>query len=143
MIAFLLALVPGGLALLNLWFKAKADLQLAKVNAYKDVGVAAVTAAGQEADGRARTWGVIGASKLLTWMVIILLVPIAGYEWKEIFVDKLIGPGCIWWTTWCWIGTTDPIRDTMVAGWMNTIIASLFGSSTVLAVAQLWWTTKP
>ncbi len=142
MIAALLALIPGVTSILQYWFKAKADVQLARIQGRAAVGSAAVMAAGAEADGRARTWGVIGASKLLTILVIVLAAPIAAYEWKEIVVDKIIGPGCIWFTGWCWIGDTDPIKDPVVATWLNTIIASLFASSSVLACAQLWWTTR-
>jgi len=140
MFASLLALIPGALSLLQWWFGKQVDIEMAKTNASRDVAVAAVQAAAQEADGRAKTWGFISGSKLLSLLVIFLAVPIGLYEWKEIVVDKIIGPGCI--LEWCWIGNTDPIGDTMVAGWMNTIIASLFASSSVLAVAHLWWTTK-
>jgi hypothetical protein len=127
----ILSFIPGFTNILESWFKAKADVELAKVKANEAVGSEAVKAAAQEADGRAKTWGVIGASSLLTWLVIILAMPIAVFEWKVV----------IWDTVLQW-GTTDPIKG-QVADWMNTIIASLFASSTVLATAQLWWTTKP
>lgn len=138
----LLALIPGFLSIMQWWFKAKADVELAKISARASVGSSAMNAAAQEAEGRARTWGIIGANQLLVLLILFLAAPIGIYEWKEIVVDKVIGPGCIPLTSWCWIAITDPIRDTTVAGWMTTIIGSLFGSSTVLAVAQLWWTTK-
>src|SRR5436305_3057006 len=109
MFTALLALIPGFTAVLQLWFKAKADVELAKINGRTAVGNAAVTAAAQEADGRAKTWGIIGASQLLTLLVLFLAVPIGLYEWKEVVVDKIIGPGCIPLTSWCWIGNTDPI----------------------------------
>lgn len=126
----LLALIPGITTILQYWFKAKADIELAKINGRTAVGSAAAQAAAQEAEGRAKTWGVIGANKLLVFLVIVLATPIAVFEWKVV----------IWDTVLNW-GETAPIHG-QVSDWMNTIIASLFGSSTVLAVAQLWWTTK-
>ncbi len=130
MISTLLALIPGALSVLQWFYKAKADVELAKINAASAVGSAAVTAAAQEAEGRARTWGIIGASKLLTYLVIALAAPIAVFEWKVVIYDTVLG----------W-GVTEAIHG-QVADWMNTIVASLFASSTVLAVSQLWWTTK-
>ncbi len=130
MIAILLGLVPGLLSVLQWFYKAKADVELAKINGRTAVGSAAVNAAAQEAEGRSKTWGIIGASSLLTWLVVILATPIAVFEWKVVIYDVVLG----------W-GTTDAIHG-QVADWMNVIIASLFSSSTVLAVAQLWWTTK-
>lgn len=130
-LATLLSFIPGVLSIIQGWQRQKADVELARVEAAKATGEAAVAAAAQESAGRARTWGVIGASSLLTWLVILLALPIAWFEWKVVV-----------WDTVLQLGTTEPIKG-QVADWMNTIIASLFGSSTVLAVAQLWWTTKP
>lgn len=130
MFAALLALIPGILPIIQYFAKAKADVELAKINGRTAVGSAAASAAAQEAEGRAKTWGFISGSKLLTWLVIALAGPIVIYEWKVVVWDVVLA----------W-GTTDPIKG-QVADWMNTIIASLFGSSTALAIAQLWWTTK-
>jgi hypothetical protein len=130
LIALLLALIPGLTNVFQWWFKAKADVELAKINGRAQVGSAAVEAAAQEAEGRARTWGVIGANKLLVAVIVAFALPIIIFEWKVVV-----------WDTVLLYGTTDPIRG-QVADWMNVIIGSVFGSSTVLAVIQTWWTTK-
>ncbi len=142
MIAALLALIPGALSVLQWFYKAKADVELAKINGRTAVGSAAVNAAAQEADGRARTWGIIGGNQLLVLLVIFLAVPIGIWEWKELVVDKVIGPGCIWFTTACWVGHTDSLNEQPIIDLVKVIIGSIFGASSVLAVAQLWWTTK-
>ncbi len=127
----LLALIPGITSILEWWFKAKADVELAKINGTTAVGSAAVNAAAAEAEGRSKTWGFISGSKLLSLLVICFAGPIIVYEWKVVVYDVVLH-----------MGTTDAIHG-QVADWMNTIIGSIFGSSTVLAVAHLWWTTKP
>lgn len=129
-ITTLLSFIPGFTSILQSWFKAKADIELAKVNGRTAVGSAAVTAAAASDDARAKTWGFISGNKLLVLLIIALATPIGIFEWKVVVYDTVLG----------W-GSTEPIKG-QVADWMNIIIGSIFGSSSVLAVAQLWWTTK-
>lgn len=131
MFAALLAMIPGVLPIIEYFFKAKADVEVARVNAYKETGVAAVQASAIEAEGRAKTWGFISGNKLLVLLVIAFAGPIVVFEWKVVV-----------WDTVLQLGSTAPVKG-QVGDWMNVIIGSIFGSSTVLAVSQLWWTTKP
>lgn len=126
----LIALVPQLLGLTNKYFQAKTDIQIARTGATRDVAKAAVAAEAQQADGRAKVWGAIGGCKLLLYLVLMMAAPVVLYEWKIVVWDTLLG----------W-GSTDPIKGD-VAAWMNHLVYALFGGGSILAGAQLWWTTK-
>lgn len=58
------------------------------------------------------------------------------YVWKLFVIDKVIGPGCIWWTSMCWKGTTDPLSPEM-STWAMVIITAYFGGRTIEKVARI------
>ncbi len=130
-----LSLIPGLAGVVQtvskLWFDAKVQMTIAKLNVDRDVAVAMIQSEALVTEGRAKLWGVIGASKGLMAIVIVMAIPVAWYEWKIVIYDTILGMG------------KTPIITGDVAVWMNSIIYSLFGSATVLAGVQHWWTTKP
>jgi hypothetical protein len=130
----LLAAIPGigsiVTSLTSAIFSAKVQMYTARLGVDRDVAVAMIQASAAEADGRAKMWGAIGASKLLTWLVVAFAVPVIWYEGKVVIYDTILG-----------LGTTSPIKGDVEA-WMNSIVYSLFGSATALAAVQHWWTTK-
>jgi hypothetical protein len=130
-----LAAIPGigGIvtSLTSSFFNAKVQMTVAKLGVDRDVAVAMIQSEAQVTAGRAQMWGVIGASKLLTYLVIVFAVPVAWYEGKVIVYDTILG-----------FGSTDAIHGDVQA-WMNAVVYSLFGSATALAAVQHWWTTKP
>lgn len=140
LIGTLLSFIPGVMTLVNKYYEQRANLQMAQLGADKDVAVATIQAQAQIDEGRAKLWGAVTASRLLTWLVVGIATPVGIYVWKVVVIDNVIGPGCL--GGWCWVGTTDPIKGA-VGEWMGTVILSLFGSATALAAVQHWWTTRP
>lgn len=59
------------------------------------------------------------------------------YVWKLFVVDKVVGPGCIWFTNLCWIGKTDPLSPVMEE-WAMIIITAYFGGRTIEKVARIF-----
>lgn len=130
MFAWLVTLIPQLLGIYNRYIQAKTDITITKTQSTRDVAIAAVTAEGAQAEGRAKVWGAIGGCKLLLYLVLSMAIPVVAYEWKVVVWDTLL--------QW---GTTEPITGE-VGAWMHTIVYALFGGGSILAGAQLWWTTK-
>lgn len=130
----LIAAIPGigtiVTTVTNAFFNAQVQLKVSKYNVDRDVAVAMIQEESKITEGRAKIWGVIGASKMLTLLVFIFAIPVAWYEIKVIVYDTILG-----------LGTTEAIKGD-VATWMNSVVYSLFGSATALAAVQSWWTTK-
>lgn len=128
------------------WFNAKVKLVTARVGGDVNVATALVKgAAAADHESTARL-GIIASNKILTMMMVGFATPLIIFVWKIVVVDKVIGPGCIGWHPFgweviadhCWIGKTDPITGD-VASWASAIIASLFGSGTVLAIGKMYF----
>jgi hypothetical protein len=131
----LIAAIPGigsiVTGITGAFFNAKVQMTVAKLGVDRDVAVAMIQSEAQVTEGRAKMWGVIGASKLLTLLVFVFAVPVAWYEAKVVVYDTILG-----------LGSTNPIHGDVEA-WMNSVVYSLFGSATALAAVQHWWSTKP
>lgn len=117
------------------FFDAKTAIETARYGGAKDVAVAAIQA-------RVAGLSVIAGSTALTVLVFVFALPLAGFLWKVVMWDIVIGSfqGCTGHpATWpgCATFTTDPIKGE-VQGWATTIIACLFGSLTGLGVASVF-----
>ena len=138
----LLGLVPGLLsfaqgitgAILN----AKVKMLATRIGADEATARAMITAAATQDHETTSRLQALLSHPLTVWLIVGFATPFALYCWKIVVVDIIIGPGCIWFTSSCWIGSTDPIRG-QVADWATTIIACLFGSSTVLAAGRMYF----
>jgi hypothetical protein len=129
-LATILGFIPGFTSLIEKWMDNKVRILMAQLDVKRDVAIAIIQSEASITEGRAKLWGAIGASQLLTWLVIVLATPVAIYEWKVVVYDVVLG----------W-GSTEAIHGA-VADWLNSVIYSLFGSATVLATAKAWWTTR-
>ncbi len=129
-----LGLIPGlgsiVQAITKSWFEAKTNITIARLGVDRDVAVEMIRSEAQVTEGRAKLWGAIGASKALMAIVIVMAIPITWFEWKVVVYDTILG-----------LGSTDAIKGD-VSVWMNSIVYSIFGSATVLAGVQHWWTTR-
>ncbi|HEY6021659.1 MAG TPA: hypothetical protein VIY48_17855 [Candidatus Paceibacterota bacterium] len=138
----LLGLIPGVLSLIQFVtgkvFDAKVAIIQARTGANRDVAVELVKAAVQQEHENSTKLSVIASNPLLTFMLFGFATPFVIYIWKIVVVDIVIGPGCIWFTSMCWVANTDPIRG-QVSDWGNTIIAFLFGSATTVALGKMWF----
>lgn len=136
----LIGLIPGALSfaqgITTAIFNAKVKIMQARIGGDEVRATQIVSLAATEAHEH-NTWlSIIASNPLLTWLVIFFASPFVIFIWKVVVVDIVIGPGCIWLTHVCWIGDTDPIKG-QVAEWGNSIIWSIFGSSTTLAVGKM------
>jgi hypothetical protein len=125
----LLSLIPGIgsviQAVLGGMFDAKVKIVQAQTGADRDKAVALVHAAEVEAHESTSRLSVIASSQLLTFLVIAFAAPLVIFEFKVIVWDIVLG-----------LGSTDPIRG-QVAEWANTIIVSIFGTTTVMTVGKM------
>lgn len=58
------------------------------------------------------------------------------FVWKVVVVDKVIGPGCIWFTSVCWKGSTDPLSQEL-STWAMIVLTAYFGGRTIEKVARI------
>jgi len=130
----LLGLIPGleGLAstILTKAFDAKVKMFQARTGADRDVAVEALRSASLENHENTERLKVVSGSWLLTALVIGFALPLVIFEWKVVVVDIVFQAG-----------STDPIRG-QVADWAKVIIASLFGSTSAVAVGSMWFNRK-
>ena len=130
----LIGLIPGLMTLINgfttAFFNAKVSITQAKIGGDRDVAVQLVQAAAQREHEATSKMSVMAGSTLLSVMLIMFAIPIVAFEWKVVIWDIVLQP----WTG----GTTDPIKG-QVADWATTIIAFLFGSSTVMSLGRMWF----
>lgn len=113
-------------------FDAKVAITTAKIGGDRDTAVAIVKAGTEAEQQRVAALGVIAGSAVLTLLVVAFAGPLVIFMWKVVVWDIVLG-----------LGTTDPIKG-QVAEWANTIIYSIFGSGTALAVGRmtLGWLSK-
>lgn len=133
MLAFLAA-IPGlrwiGDVVNNIttsWFNAKVRMVQARIGGDRDVAVKLVTAASVQAHENTSRLGIIASNKLLTVLLIAFAIPLVGYEWQVIVLNKMLH-----------YGSVDPIKG-QVSDWANQIIWFLFGSPTVLGIGKMWF----
>jgi hypothetical protein len=134
LLASLIGLIPG---LTNLAstiatkaFDAKVKMFQARTGADRDVAVQALRTAALENHASAERLKIVAGSWLLTALVAGFALPLIVFEWKVVVVDIVLK-----------LGTTDPIRG-QVADWAQVIIASLFGSTSAVAVTSMWLNRK-
>ena len=127
----LLRLIPGVAtaiqAITTAIFNAKVQMVQARIGGDRDVAVTMVKAAAVQEHENSSKLAVMASNMVLTFMLVAFALPLIVFEWKVIVWDIVLG-----------LGSTDPIRG-QVAEWANTIIAFLFGSSTVVAVGKMWF----
>lgn len=138
----LLKFIPGVSSLVETittkWFDTKVQLTCARLGVDRDVATAMLKAAAQAEITNAHKLSIFASNPLLTALLIAFALPLAIFEWKGIFVDKVVGPGCIWYTHACWVGRTDPITG-QIADWAQTIIYFLFGAPTAMGIGKMWF----
>jgi hypothetical protein len=119
-------------------FDMKVNLVKARIGGDTAAAKALVTAsATAEHESSARFTALLD-HPLTMWLIVAFATPLALFVWKVVVVDIIIGPGCIWFTHACWVGSTDPIKG-QVADWATSIIYCLFGSSSVLAAGKMYF----
>lgn len=134
----LIGLIPGAITaiqfIIGKVFDAKVAIVQARTGASRDVAIAMVQAAAQEQHETTAKLSILAGNKLLTLLVVGFATPLVIYAWQIIVIDITIcGYGHF---SFC--HDTDPIRG-QVAEWANTIIACLFGSTTVLGVGKMYF----
>lgn len=138
----LLGMIPGLAAVVqgitSAYFNAKVQLVRARIGGDQKVATELVTAAATESHDNTSRLSILASNPLLTFLLIGFAAPLVIFVWKVVVVDIVVGPGCFWFTSVCWVANTDPIKGE-VAAWATTIIGFLFGSSTTLAVGKMWF----
>lgn len=120
------------------WFDTKVALVSARLGTDRDVTVALLKAAAQDNLTNAHKLRIFATNPLLTFLLIAFALPYAIFEWKGVVIDKVVGPGCIWYTHACWVGQTDPLKG-MLADWSTLIMSFLFGAPTAIGIGKMWF----
>lgn len=127
----LIGIIPGLTGLAQSWvnksYDAKVAITTAKIGGDRDVAVALVKAAAESEHSSVGRLQAIASSKGLMFLIIAFALPWVAYEWKVVVWDNILQ-----------LGTTPAIRGN-VGEWGGVIIASLFGSGTVLAAARMYF----
>lgn len=131
------SIVGGVTAFTTAFYNAKVEITKAKIGGDVTVARSIVTEAAVEQHVAASRLKTIAGSRGLMFLIIGFALPWMIYEWKVVFIDNVVGPGSFLW--WSWIGETDVIHGA-VGDWATTIIVSIFGSSTTLALGHMWFT---
>jgi hypothetical protein len=133
-IALLTTVIPGLTGLATNWTKAYYDAKVRLVTARigGDVDVATKLVQGAAAADHETTTrlSIIAGSKILVLITLGFALPWIIYEWKVVVWDNVLG----YWTN----GNTNAIHG-QVADWANVIIASIFGSATVMGVGKMYF----
>lgn len=136
----LLGIIPGALSLIQFVvgkvFDAKVQITAARIGGDVEKAKQIVSLAQTEAHERTAWLSVVASNTLLTLLVIFFALPFGLFIWKVVVVDIIVGPGCLPFTSMCWVASTDPIRG-QVAEWGNTIIIAIFGAPTTISVAKI------
>jgi len=133
----LLSLIPGIGTLIQFIvgkvYDAKVSITTAKIGG--DVAVAKEIIASQHkiAEANNQRLAIMASNKLLLALLVAFAAPLVIYEWKVVVYDIVFAS--------ITHGTTDPIKG-QVFEWTNSIIAFLFGSTTALALANMWFNRK-
>lgn len=133
MLSFLTALpIVGDIikVVTQAFFNAKVDLTRARVGGDRDVAVELVKTQAIAEQQNTQRLGIISGNKILTCLILAFALPLVAYEWKIVVYDIVLD-----------MGSTDPIRG-QVADWATVIIGSIFGSSTVMGLGNLWFNKR-
>jgi|SRR5712664_3089604 len=116
----------------NKYYDAKVQITTARIGG--DVAVAKQMVSGVVAEGQTRVefLKTVGQSKFLMFLIGGFATPFMLYVWKIVVYDIIWMAGTV---------ATDPIKGN-VADWGGIIIASIFGSGTVLGVGQMYFNRK-
>lgn len=123
--------ITGGINnFVSKYYDAKVQITTARIGG--DVNVAKALVSGVVAEGQTRVefLKAVGQSKFLMFLIGGFATPFMVYVWKIVVWDIVLG-----------LGSTDAIRGN-VADWGGIIIASIFGSATVLGVGHLYFNRK-
>lgn len=120
------------------YFDTKVALVSARLGVDRDATIGLLQAAAKDNLTNAHKLGIFASNPLLTCLLIAFALPLAIFEWKGVVIDKVVGPGCIWYTHACWVGQTDPLKG-MLADWSQTIIYFLFGAPTAMGIGKMWF----
>lgn len=133
MLSFLTALPVIGkiiTALTTAFFNAKVELTRTRVGGDRDVAVELVKTQAIVEQQQTSRLGIIAGNKMLTCLILMFAFPLVAYEWKIVVYDIVLS-----------LGSTDPIRG-QVADWATVIISSIFGSSTVMSLGNMWFKNR-
>ncbi len=116
----------------NKYYDAKVQITTARIGG--DVNVAKQMVTGVVAEGQTRVefLKTVGQSKFLMFLIGGFATPFMLYVWKIVVYDIIWMAGTV---------ATDPIKGN-VADWGGIIIASIFGSGTVLGVGQMYFNRR-
>lgn len=123
--------ITGGINnFVSKYYDAKVQITTARIGG--DVSVAKQMVTGVVAEGQTRVefLKTVGQSKFLMFLIGGFATPFMIYVWKIVVFDIVLG-----------LGSTDAIRGN-VADWGGIIIASIFGSGTVLGACQMYFNRK-
>ena len=123
--------ITGGLNnFVSKYYDAKVQITTARIGG--DVSVAKQMVTGIVGEGQVRVsfLQTVGQSKFLMFLIGGFATPFMIYVWKIVVFDIVLG-----------LGSTDAIRGN-VADWGGIIIASIFGSGTVLGVGQMYFNRR-
>ena len=109
------------------YFNSKVKLTAARIGGDVSVATALVSASAKAEDAHVSALKVIGASWVLSALVVGFATPWIIYEWKVIVWDNVL--------QW---GSTPAVHGD-VATWATTIITCLFGSGTVLTAGHMYF----
>jgi hypothetical protein len=129
-----LHLIPGLSTLATGWvtaaYNAKVAITTAQIGGDVTVASAMVNAAAVSEATRVKGLQVIAGSWILSFLTLGFALPFMVYEAKVVVWDTVLG----------W-GVTNPVHGAVI-DWGSTIIACLFGSSTVLTAGHMYFNRK-
>lgn len=117
-------------AITEAFFNAKVSLTQARVGGDRDVAVELVKTQAVVEQQQTAKLSIIAGNKMLTILILMFAFPLVAYEWKIVVYDIVLS-----------MGSTDPIRG-QVADWATVIIGSIFGSSTVMTLGNMWFRNR-
>ena len=130
----ILGLIPGLSSLVNgittAYFNSKVQITKARIGGDTAVATQLVQAAARSDHETTSRLSIIASSKVLLLITVGFALPFIIFEWKVVVWDIVFQS--------LTNGSTDPIKG-QVADWATTIIASIFGSATVMGVGKMWF----
>lgn len=124
------ALMGGVTNFTNKYYDAKVQITTAQIGGDVKVAEQLVSGVVKEGETRVEFLKAVGQSKFLSFLIGGFAAPFMIYIWKVVVWDIVL--------QW---GATDAIRGN-VADWGGLIIASIFGSATVMGAGHLFFNRK-
>lgn len=124
------ALMGGITNFTNKYYDAKVQITTAQIGGDVKVAEQLVSGVVKEGETRVEFLKAVGQSKFLSFLIGGFAAPFMIYIWKVVVWDIVL--------QW---GATDAIRGN-VAEWGGLIIASIFGSATVMGAGHLFFNRK-